>query len=202
MIKRLCILMLLILGQCFELFSQDINSTIIKDTIIDDSYCYCKILKNRTSDLEFVECYHKRDSLLTKTFTKVKNIVNGIVVGYSDGKLKTIQNYFNGLPCGKFESYYSNGNLFSIGNFEYIQKDSVYRDGVIFLIEDIQFIKFIEFSNSPKVGKWTYYNENGTKNLEGIYLNNKKIGLWYRYDNQGKIIDKHNYDIEMNTENW
>ena len=41
------------------------------------------------------------------------------------------------------------------------------------------------YENGEKVGKWTYYHNNGNKKEEGETVNGKKVGKWTYYHNNG-----------------
>ena len=93
--------------------------------------------------------------------------------GYKDGLWKTTyenklvktQNYNNGLVIGRYRVYNNNG-------------DELYK------------ITFGSLGN----GKYKdYYYNTGTLKEEGQYENGKKQGEWYRFDEEGTLIESIDY---------
>ena len=78
---------------------------------------------------------------------------------HTNGEIRSIQKYKNGLDHGKWEFYYPNKKLQVSGKFIMGEKD----------------------------GKWTYYYENSIIWKEHFYSKGKKIGVWKTYDESGEI---------------
>lgn len=53
-----------------------------------------------------------------------------------------------------------------------------------------------------KMGVFTYYHENGQKSSEGLYVNNKKQGLWHNWYADGQIEYTGSFDAEVATDEW
>lgn len=55
-----------------------------------------------------------------------------------------------------------------------------------------------------KMGKFTYYYENGVKSREGIFVADKYNGIWEYYYKSGKLASKVDYlmDSEVSLEYW
>ncbi len=67
---------------------------------------------------------------------------------------------------GEWKYYYPNGQLESIGNFNY---------------------------DNPH-GKWEWYYSNGGIKETGTFLNGNKTGTWYRYNWEGSLLSITTYD--------
>ena len=50
------------------------------------------------------------------------------------------------------------------------------------------------YSNNLLDGQYTYYWDNGKVRFSGMFLNNKRIGLWINYDKNGAMIYKERFD--------
>lgn len=51
-----------------------------------------------------------------------------------------------------------------------------------------------KYENNLEQGLWTYFHFNGNKQSEGKYLKGKPFGEWTNWQEDGKILNKINYD--------
>ena len=85
---------------------------------------------------------------------------------YPDGGKKMEGSFKNDLRDGTWSYWYSNGNLWSRGNYE----------------------------KGNEKGIKTVWHENGQKYYEGYSDNGVRKGIWKYWDETGKIIKEINYD--------
>ena len=50
------------------------------------------------------------------------------------------------------------------------------------------------YSNNLLHGKYAYYWNNGQVRFFGMFLNNRRTGIWLNYDKNGQIIFKENFN--------
>jgi len=84
-----------------------------------------------------------------------------------DGILEVQGQIDSNRNVGKWQYFYANGEIESEGYFNLDLPD----------------------------GKWFWNYPDGKKKEEGFYQNGERIGMWYRYDNNGEVIFEKNYDL-------
>lgn len=101
----------------------------------------------------------------------------------------------DGLKHGEFKIYSKEGIIEiqgqldsnrNIGKWQYF-----YPDG------KIESEGYFNLDNPD--GKWIWNYPDGKRKEEGDYKNGIRIGIWHQYDNAGKMIFEHNYEIEDST---
>jgi len=196
MIKQYIIFILLFLT--LDNLAQNKNPSYkTTDTIINGDNYFLKTWQNLNSDIKYIECYDKKDSILSCSYTLVKNKLTGIKNYYNKfGYIYKVESFFEGLHIGNTKDYYNNGKLRFNGNYQYTGTKDIFTD--IICIEESSGIGLISCEldsySSPKQGKWTYYSDNGKIYAEGFYINNKKTGIWIIYDPlTGAVEKKENY---------
>jgi len=81
---------------------------------------------------------------------------------FMGGKLRSIQEYKNGIDHNLWEFYYENGNVQTTG----------------------------KFVMGKRVGNWKYFYENGTIWKINKYDSiGNRVGVWYEFDESGKKKD-------------
>ena len=146
---------------------------------------------NKTEEIS--RTYHKNGQLKEIIMYK-NNELNGISkLYYEDGKLQREETYVNGEQLGSYKYYYPNGNLEREGTrtrrllFDPLKK--YYQNGTIKLE--------IIFSENSTENNYTFsvkeYYENGTLKEEGNFVNGYYEGIYTRYSNTGKLIQKSIY---------
>ena len=78
---------------------------------------------------------------------------------YPNGNIKIEGDIVNGIRQGNWISYYENGNKWSECNYDFGDKNGIYR---------------------------TYYS-NGNPKIHGIYKKNKKVDVWFFYNEKGQF---------------
>ncbi|MBQ2542241.1 MAG: toxin-antitoxin system YwqK family antitoxin [Bacteroidales bacterium] len=109
--------------------------------------------------------YYFHNGQLEETGTYRKGFPDGLWIWfYDNGKKQIEENFLDGLPSGSYKEYDLLGNVIVTGT---------YFDGM-------------------KVGKWT--EQIGDMRSEGEYRNDKKIGEWVSYYDDGKLEFRGKYD--------
>lgn len=128
----------------------------------------CKDKQNKANDSVITETPKQKpaaDTTLTEEenfFIKdPENASDGERVQfYKSGTKKSQGTYKNGKREGKWQVWYSNGQLWSE----------------------------CDFKNGLKHGNSAVYFRNGAKRYEGRYENDNRVGVWKFYDETGKLI--------------
>ena len=47
--------------------------------------------------------------------------------------------------------------------------------------------------NGDRIGKWSYFDEQGRNAAEGVYENDEMVGIWKIYE-EGKLVEERNMD--------
>ena len=101
----------------------------------------------------------------------------------------------DGVKHGEFRIFSENGNIEiqgqldsnrNVGKWQYF-----YADGQI---ESEGF-----FNLDRPNGKWIWNYPDGKRKEEGVYQNGNRVGMWLQYDNNGKIVFEHNYELSDTT---
>lgn len=79
---------------------------------------------------------------------------------FKNGKIKSSQQFIDGLDHGNWKFYYLNGTL---------ETDAYFIEG-------------------KRNGKWTYFFENGSVKQVNFYKNGIKDSLWSKFNKDGKKI--------------
>jgi len=110
-----------------------------------------------------------------------ENFENDVKEGYTyyyflNGKIRKEVNFFNGLEAGI-------GREFSSGDGRVI-KMIYFKKGFTL---DIEYINKLDKAGQ-KQGKWKYFYENGTVQLEGEFKNDLKNGYFKEYSEDGNLV--------------
>lgn len=130
---------------------------------------------------------------------KIENIIdkNGIIYVKGEespftGMVKDKKNkeyYKNGLPHGKWLTFYSNGVLKSIENW----KEGKLNGKYVLYNESGDKMMENNYSNGKDDGRFQLFYSDGTLQMEGYFRNGTVIGEWKNYDTRGKIVGKIQY---------
>ncbi|MCC5907024.1 MAG: toxin-antitoxin system YwqK family antitoxin [Balneolaceae bacterium] len=112
------------------------------------------------------------------------NLLNGVGYSrYATGQTRINVPFRQGVPHGKIEYFFENGQLMMRGNL----KDGVYAGIREWYYENGQ-LRWIEFYNDGyEDGLWEGYYENGQLSWKGTYKDGEKEGLWEEYHENGKL---------------
>lgn len=114
---------------------------------------------------------------------------------HTNGKKKTVMNFFHGLAVGKLKSWHKNGQINIEANYKkgrlHGQMTGWYADGQKKLEEF--------YKNGLESGKFFKWHKNGKKGAEGLYANGKPNGKWTMWNENGKFIYGMNYDKEKHA---
>ncbi|MDC6466064.1 hypothetical protein PQZ36_00710 [Flavobacteriaceae bacterium] len=107
------------------------------------------------------------------TLEKITTLNNRPYTGrcskYSDGKVKSIQQYLNGLDYGKWVFYYENGKVQTKGRFN---------------------------KNGERIGVWRYFYPDGNRKQISKYSKlGERTGMWKVYNQDGDLIDLIDYNL-------
>ncbi|MGL5796565.1 MAG: toxin-antitoxin system YwqK family antitoxin [Cetobacterium sp.] len=100
--------------------------------------------------------------------------------------------YKNGIPEGKWLSFYNNGKIKSIENW---------RDGELngkYVLYNQNGNKTFQtyYSKGKDHGLFKLYHENGKPHIMGKFNNGKAIGVWNYYNQSGKLIGRREYTLD------
>ncbi|UII24870.1 hypothetical protein LVD15_16350 [Fulvivirga maritima] len=87
---------------------------------------------------------------------------------------------------GKYQSYYINGNLESLGSFANNETVGVWE----FFYEDGKLKMRGDLEPGSSDGYWEYFFESGIKNMEGRIKDRKRVGEWSIYYESGELKEK------------
>ncbi|MGL4687882.1 MAG: toxin-antitoxin system YwqK family antitoxin [Fusobacteriaceae bacterium] len=97
--------------------------------------------------------------------------------------------YKDGKPTGKWLSFYENGDLKSIENWEnglLNGKYIIYKKNRVKIIEQ-------SFFNGKEHGKYVIYHENKKIHILGEFNNGKPCGEWEFYNEEGILYGRNNF---------
>lgn len=101
--------------------------------------------------------------------------------------------YTNGVPNGKWLTFYQNGNLKSIENWRDGKLNGKY---IIYLKNGTKSLETF-FTEGKDDGNYYIYNENGTIKIEGCFIKGKPAGHWKYFDRNGKLLKTATYPSEQ-----
>ena len=118
----------------------------------------------------------KRDGLYYKKFSDVP--FSGKISGYN--KKGAI---VNGVREGAWVDYWSNGQLWSKGNYKNGKQDGAwfifYNNGQLRIKEN--------YKNGKLDGAWVAYYSNGQLRFKGNYKNGESEGAWVGFEEDGRV---------------
>lgn len=120
---------------------------------------------------------------------------------YSNGKVKVIGSYKDGVPDGIRRDFDENGNVLQAYVFvkgiivgEGIVDNTGSKQGMWKEFYDAgELMAEGEYVNGLRNGKWTYYFANGIIEQTGIYVNGKPDKIWKWYYESGNIRREENF---------
>ncbi|TGV02748.1 hypothetical protein [Flavivirga rizhaonensis] len=114
---------------------------------------------------------------------------------HTNGQLESIGNFEYDMPLGIWKNYYDNGNLESVGEYYGWRKMAKNKKGEWkFYYKKSGKLKSIEnYVNNNLDGKFIKYHENSQVDIEGFYRNGKPEGKATSYHINGKIKGKYSY---------
>jgi antitoxin component YwqK of YwqJK toxin-antitoxin module len=101
----------------------------------------------------------------------------------------------DGIKHGEFRIYSEGGNIEilgqldsnrNVGKWQYFYPDGKIESEGLFTLDH------------PN-GKWIWNYPDGKRKEEGVFINGKRVGIWHKYDNNGKITFEHNYELNDST---
>lgn len=105
----------------------------------------------------------------------------------------------DGIAYKKGEDKPYTGTVFSIHKNDKRKEEVTYEEGLL----SGPFKTWSEFGlpqlegnwmNGKKMGAWTEYYENGEKHFSGEYINDDEAGMWTKYDRAGNPLFTFDYD--------
>ena len=97
--------------------------------------------------------------------------------------------YVKGKPNGKWISFYDNGKMKSIENW----KDGMLNGKYILYNEKGKKVLETCYKNGIDNGKYAIYYSNGTPRILGQIKNGVPVGKWKRYNAEGKLAGVSKY---------
>ncbi|MGL5545144.1 MAG: toxin-antitoxin system YwqK family antitoxin [Cetobacterium sp.] len=125
-----------------------------------------------------------------KVFVKDKSTpYTGMVTFQKDREF-----YKNGVPEGKWLSFYANGKIKSIENWKNGELNGKYV-----LYNQYGYKTFqTNYLKGKDHGLFKLYHENGKLHIVGNFNNGQAIGVWNYYNQNGKLVGKREYTVETN----
>ena len=119
---------------------------------------------------------------------------NGAKIGiweyyHSNGTIREIGSYSEGLKTGIWKNYYEDGTLESTGEFVKGEQNGAWK----FYHENGKIKSDGHYANGKINGEWKFYHENGNLKTTGMYKDFKKTGEWPVYDEEGNLINTKYY---------
>ncbi len=180
----------------FEVENALINNRNIGMTVRNDYGILEISVRNQNDDYEGIHNIYKltgrkiseelwyKDRLIKDYYSyKKTDIIEKKVVEYLDERLNIAKERKNAIFKRKCFTY-----TIKIGNINHeinLQK--------VYYLKTKKMIEKKTMDNGVLYGLREIYDKNGNVLLRGSYLNGKKIGLWYEYEN-GKVVFKASFD--------
>jgi len=101
----------------------------------------------------------------------------------------------DGLKHGEFRIYSEEGNIEIQGQLD--SNRNVGKWQYFYPNGEIESEGY--FNLDRPNGKWIWNYSDGKKKEEGEYIDGNRVGMWYQYDNNGKIIFEYNYELNDTT---
>ena len=98
--------------------------------------------------------------------------------------------YKNGIPEGKWVSFYPNGKIKSIENWRQGKLNGKY----VLYTEDGNKVFQTYYVNGKDHGNFELYHESGKIHIAGNFINGKATNVWKYYDKKGRFIGEIDYD--------
>jgi antitoxin component YwqK of YwqJK toxin-antitoxin module len=137
----------------------------------------------------------------TGSIKMVGTLINGKKDGpwifyHKNGSIESEGSYFDGLKTGYWKYFHASGVLKATEDFsgdgsyyeEMYESGSLKREG--------------KRINGNKVGDWKFFYEDGTDQVIGGYILNKRNGNWRFYNNMGKLESEGHYKNDLATGIW
>jgi antitoxin component YwqK of YwqJK toxin-antitoxin module len=155
-----------------------------------------------------------RQNILTEEYNYKKGLLDGVCkVYYSDGSVKSVRNYVDGKPHGKFIDYNSKGVVEHETNYRdgkqdgpeisydsdgKVRSQTIYSDGKPTGAQVQTFSDYLLAANYDANGNLDGdYSEiflNGNVKIKGKYVHGKKEGVWETGRKDGKKITTEEYE--------
>ena len=108
------------------------------------------------------------------------------------GKIKDEKDrlyYKDGKPNGKWITFFPNGNIKSIENWQNGKLNGKY----IIYQENGKKVMQTRYLNGKDNGEYFLFHENGMPQVKGSFKNGKPSGIWKYYNSSGKLKGKADY---------
>jgi antitoxin component YwqK of YwqJK toxin-antitoxin module len=154
----------------------DKNDIIRKETFFRDNRVYR------------IRLYNESGKILKEDTYRDTNLNGSRILYYSNGNIKEKYNFNNlDVKVKKFTSYYHNGGL---------KSDIEYLDGALFGTCSWYYPSGNLMKIKDYLDETVYqieYHENGSKKSEGSFDEDRLVGRWIFYDQNGKLFSEEVY---------
>ncbi|MGL5350790.1 MAG: toxin-antitoxin system YwqK family antitoxin [Cetobacterium sp.] len=140
----------------------------------------------RYSQVEYSKILNKNGKIFVKNN---RTPFTGMVTFQNDREF-----YKNGVPEGKWLSFYTNGKIKSIENWRNGELNGKY----VLYSQDGHKTFQTYYLKGKDHGLFRLYHENGKPHIVGNFNNGQAIGIWNYYNQNGKLIGKREYTIDTN----
>lgn len=113
-----------------------------------------------------------------------KTPFTGMVINGKDREF-----YKNGKPDGKWLNFYENGKLKSIENW----KNGVLNGKhIIYSNDEVKIVEY-NYTNGEESGPYLLNHDNGKPYIIGEFHNSSPSGIWKYYDRDGKLTGENDF---------
>lgn len=143
----------------------------------------------------FLSIFELSFALNIVDYTKISNkngkiyVKNNVYTGIVKYK-KDIEFYVDGIPDGKWISFYPNGRLKAIENWKNGELNGKY---ILYNKEGIKTFETYYVSGKDH-GLFKLFHNNGKPHVIGEFSYGKNIGIWFYYNQNGKLVGKRDMD--------
>ena len=137
------------------------------------------------SQLDYSNILNKNGKILIKN---TGSPLTGMVTFQKDREF-----YKNGIPEGKWLSFYNNGKIKSIENWKNGELNGKY----VLYSEDGHKTFQTYYLKGKDHGLFKLFHENGNPHIVGKFYNGQAVGVWSYYSENGKLIGRRDYTLNI-----
>ncbi|MGL4998160.1 MAG: toxin-antitoxin system YwqK family antitoxin [Cetobacterium sp.] len=148
-------------------------------------FILAQFLFGKYSQIDYSKISNKNGKIFVKNSKKP---FTGMVTFEKDREF-----YKNGVPEGKWLSFYKNGKIKAIENWQNGELNGKY---VLYNQKGYKTFQTY-YSKGKDNGLFKLYHENGKPHIIGKFKNGQAIGIWNYYNSNGKLVGKRDYTIDI-----
>lgn len=148
-------------------------------------YLMSQLAFGNYSQVDYSKILNKNGKIFVK---KTGSPLTGMVTFQKDREF-----YKNGIPEGKWLSFYTNGKIKSIENWKNGELNGKY----VLYGEDGNKTFQTYYLKGKDHGLFKLYHDNGKPHIIGKFYNGQAVGIWSYYSKNGKLIGKRDYNLNI-----